>query len=552
MSEVSSFRMPWHIWIAALVATALRQIPVLFNLTAHASSGDRMWLPLGYIPKDWLAYTALIHQPAWTGRWFALFNPFTSEPQTGRFIFLFHQSLATIHAATGVDAFWLLEISRCVLIPLLILVLWWFLGPLLPEMRHRSWACWLAALGGGLEFAIRPLISSLPASIVQSSREQLWHLNGWSLFTAMYNPLWLVAFILLLLALRLSLKPEGPSTWRERLYLAGLLTLVWFTHPYTGIALLAILASRFMTGWCLGEHRPWRSLPKVAMPVALGLAIIGAVTSWQMQDSVYRLSTGQFLGSQNASLFWCPVTLFLVGFFAMRGVVRLFANSHPWRFAIMGWILAALFLLSSPLTNGYKFIMYLYLPVCIAAAPAIDDFVVQGTDRILSRLCRLLVVVGLFAASMGNTITAWGDIRSTSVPPREWEDIVERLRCTPPGNVFAPPWLGNIIPSVTHHRVSVGHWFMTPDWDTKAKFYQRVVGDPTSHPETLRRFLKTQSIRYVIVPRSSVPKFRICIGSAITECAEFDTLALLQLSEQSGLDYSDDSLGVNGHLRTSE
>src|SRR6185503_18610596 len=178
----------------ALGVALLRALPFLQLIVRQPPRGY-VYMPIGYLPKDWLAYVALIRQAADTGR-LLLANPFTTEPQQGRFVLLFHQALGALHLATGIDPFWLLELSRVPLLLVFFAVLWRFLGHLFVERRVKLWACALAAFAGGVEPFVLPLARALlsPATSQRIDRE-LWHFYGWSGFAAFYNPLWIAALV---------------------------------------------------------------------------------------------------------------------------------------------------------------------------------------------------------------------------------------------------------------------------------------------------------------------------------------------------------------------
>ena len=77
-------------------------------------------------------------------------------------------------------------------------MLWRFLTPILPNERHRGWACWLVALSGGFEFIALGLGALLrdrgllSPAVVDTMQQDLSHLQGWNSFQSFHNPLWIV------------------------------------------------------------------------------------------------------------------------------------------------------------------------------------------------------------------------------------------------------------------------------------------------------------------------------------------------------------------------
>ena len=101
--DKSSSRMPLSVWIAGTIAAFLRAIPFLIT-RLEAPPPGLVHLPFGFNPIDWLQYAAIINQ-AQPANPLLLTDPFTTDPQKGRFILLFHSALSVIHAATGIDIF---------------------------------------------------------------------------------------------------------------------------------------------------------------------------------------------------------------------------------------------------------------------------------------------------------------------------------------------------------------------------------------------------------------------------------------------------------------
>jgi hypothetical protein len=88
--------------IATLVA-GLRAIPFLITQIADPPAGQTI-LPVGYLPRDMLAYVALVRQ-AELNPTPTLLNPFTTEPQSGRYLSLLLWLLGLLCRAPGLIRF---------------------------------------------------------------------------------------------------------------------------------------------------------------------------------------------------------------------------------------------------------------------------------------------------------------------------------------------------------------------------------------------------------------------------------------------------------------
>ena len=501
---------PRSILLAGLGVAALLAIPYAVVRLAAPPPGSA-YLPVAWAPHDWLVYVALVEQP-WADAGAFLSNPFTTEPQSGRFVLVLLQVLNTLHHVTGLSGGALLELARPPLLLLFVLALWSFVSRVLASDRDRRWAALLVLLSGGWEFVLMALADALPRGVGDVVRENLWHLYGWSTFAAAYNPLWLAGLSLLLAFLARALAPEGPGR-REAAVAAGVLVLLWFTHPYSAVAAAGILAGAWAARRLLGEPAPARR--RGPMRAALGAAalVIGVVTLWQRGDPVFRASTGAFVGTHDVSIFWYPLTFGVLLVFAIRGLARWVREAHPWRFAIGGGLGGAALLASSDLLNGYHFVPYLHVLLCVAAAPAVADAFERAREAPRGRLVRAALAVALFASTAANTALSVRATRDARVPA-SLAAALERLGALPPGNVLAPAWVGNAIPAYGPHRVYVGHYFMTPDHEARRLAVEVILADPQGHAADLRRIVETQRIDYCLVPAPRAGAIAASLGPA--------------------------------------
>lgn len=522
-------RVPWIVWTMALGAAALRALPFLQLLWTRPPRGYA-YLPIGYIPKDWLAYVALIRQPRDTGR-LLLGNPFTTEPQDGRFVLFFHQALGAVHAATGIDPFWLLELSRVPLLLVFFAVLWRFTGRVFAPRRQRVWACGLVAFAGGIEPFVLPLAqAALPAAMGERLERDLWPLHGWSGFGSFYNPLWVAALILLLVTLRPLLQPGGPAGWRDFAQTGVGFVALALTHSYSAILVAVILGGVAVLELALEPAAGWRRSWRAAVALAPAAAVVVAIAAWQLRDPVFRASASGVVGAQAASLFLLPITQGALAFFALRGFQRWARERHPYRLAFGGWLLGVALLASSTLLNGYHFVYGLYLPLCLAAAPAIAE--AEERWRVRGGLGWVplgAVMVLLFASPLWITAGALRDAREQSLVPRSFVPVLADLRSAPPTNVLAPPYLGNVIPALTPHRVWVGQWFMTPDYAARVRWYASMVERPEAQARILPVLVDQHRIGIVVVPAVSAGRIAALLAPRVERVAGQGELATIYL-----------------------
>jgi len=483
------------LWLVGvpLAAGVMRMLPLLAQRFVPPPAGTA-YLPVTYLPKDFLQYAAMSRQVVADGAFFFA-NPFTTEPQADRFVLLFHWAVGGLARGLGASPFTVFEWSRVPLLLLFFATLWWFLGPVGLERRDRCMAIGLVFLAGGLADFIRPFAGALPPTWAHRLLQDTSPLHGWSGFAGFYNPLWIAALTLALVVLR-PLLSEGERSAGRLACTAGALTLLFFVHPYTALGVGAVAATHaawtFATG-AAGTRR--RALESIAALTAAG-GLAGCVSLWQLQDAVYRQSTGGVIGDQNLSVLWYPLTLGVLGALAWQGARRWPPAHTAARDALLVWAGVVATLHWLPFLNGYKFAFLLPLPVCVLAAPA-----ARRAFDARRPLLGVALAVALFGGSVLQSVEAVRTIGEVSATSRDLLDMADRLAEEPRGHALVPSGLGNVLPALTGHRVWMGHWFLTPDFFEREATFARLTTKPQLASQ-LRDLVATQDIRYVVVPRA--------------------------------------------------
>ena len=492
---------PWFVWTAGAVMALLRSIP--FVQTFFVSRPGFESLPVGFIPKDWFAYAAMIRRVGEDGM--LLSNPFTTDPQGGRFILLYHEVLGAIHSVTGIDPLILLEASRWPVTIVFAVVLWRFLCRLFADRSHIRWAFFLVMFSGGMEYPVVIAMQHLavagvgPVVVWRQAVQDMWHLYGWNTYQSAFNPLWMSGLTGILLFADILVSGQRPGIRRVAAATAGFFVL-WYVHSYSAVAVAGLACGVAVVRWA----RDWRfpgvlvlNYLKLFVP---GLMLVGAVSLWQSADSVFRASAGGFFGSQAPSFFWMPLTLGVPGLLALRGWMA--GGPTVGRDVVAGWTLAAVLMSVSTLINGYHFVFLIHIPLCIAAAPVVSEIASKG------RATFIVICVLLFSSTVFSTIQASRDVGGLSQVPSEAMAVVRDLADERSGNVMAPAELGNIIPAFGPHKVWTGQWFMTPGYAERAAKYRTWFGSPegpAAHRDEIMQSLATGRIKWLIVPTALVP-----------------------------------------------
>jgi hypothetical protein len=500
---------PWPVLTAVAVVAALRGLPWLVLRSLPGPAGS-IQLPLPFVPKDWLVYVAFVIAPADPGSTW-LSNPYTTEPQDGRFILLLHQLLGAVHGLTGLSGGLLLEAVRPPLLLVLAITLWWFLGPIFSDQRERQWAALLVLLSGGVHGVVVAAARGLPGWIPELLVQDLRQVNGWSTFESAFNPVWLAGLSLLLVVVGLALR-RGPVGWRGGVALAGALVTLWCTHAYSAVASLAIVGAALVAELLLGEEG-WAGRGERLAWLVAGLLAVVAVALWQRGDPVFRATAGGFFGKQGLPPSWYPLTLGALLPLALLGLAGWAKARHPWRLVVGGWLVAVALLHGSDLVNGYHFVPYLHIPVAIAAAPAL----VRSLDRWRRFGDRVRPAVLLLALVVGAPLATWDAVRTRSDSQLDAGAVavVERLGRLPPGRVLAPVEVGQLVPGLAGHRTFLGHWFMTPGHGERRALLDRLLARPEAEADAWRRLVSEARIDYVVTPEARAGAVEQALGGAV-------------------------------------
>lgn len=524
--KAGSNRIPAWFWLIPTLVVLLRLLPVFWLKLASPPEGAA-FAGVSYIPKDFLAYTAFIRQVPEDGAFF-FHNPFTTEPQSPRFLLLFHWVTGVAANVLHISPLNALEYSRVPLTFLFFATLWWFLRPMLPERKDRVMAAVLVAFASGFESWLQVIAPHLPEAFRSTFLQETWALYGWNLFASFFNPLWTAALIAAMLALRPMLVPTERS--HRDLVLMGIsFLLVYAIHPYTAIGILGIAAMLPVVSLLSGASLDWKRHLQNAMALGAGCLVIALLNQWQMADPVYKLSAGNIWGPQNSSVFWYPFTLGVLGWMAVFGIRRWLKLERALCLNLLAWITAIVLLHSSPILNGYKFVFLLPLPLCIFAAPIAREVLgkIRGTDA-QARWLAVAAGIALFAGVAFQTFQAvQSTLRGNVVSPSLMQ-VVQTLSTRPAGNAMVPTSLGNVLPAFTHHRVWIGQWFLTPNYGERSQAFEQFTTNPALRQQ-FRDVVRQQQIRYVVVQASRAGLVSEQLEGAVTERINHGNLELLVL-----------------------
>lgn len=493
--------------LISLLVPLLSMIPTWNGYREERPPG-KVFIGFRYLADDQYTYASFIGQAADEGRLF-MENRFTTEPQKGRFLLLYMWITGQICRVTGlgIPAAW--ELMRLVTGVAFMLAAWSFISLLFQNPGSRTLAYLLVAFSGGIGWALylitgEPGPGLTPAYLKDAFNYQ-WN---WSTFGSMLMPLWVAPAAIFLLCARL-LAQEGKSLAIMRPLLGFILPpLIWFMHPYTGIAAyfafglfpFVPVASALWRTEAIDWKRFRGNLAKV-FPALLSFVIVASYLLWAQQDEVYAINgRGIFTWNPTYSVFLYPFAYGLLLPLSMYGLR--WGGSLPAgaRDIMIAWLTSSVLLSVNPFFSGVKFQYLVHLPLALFAAYGVVELRRRFEyARTLSTGVGALVLGALLF--LNTPLILVKDLPSTSDNPLIYVstaeiDAMKFLNSQPPGNVLCGAKAGNRIPWLAAKKVYVGHWFLTIKHIEKqaeiAAFF-----DPRVHADQKRAWLYEHGIRYV-------------------------------------------------------
>lgn len=511
-------------WGLFVLVALLHALPFVRAVGGHPPEG-RAYVPVGHVPKDSLAYVALLRQVPDSGR-FAFANPFDNAPGSGRVLMPLLWLIGAVAAGLRANPFWALELARVPLLALFFWLLWRLTLRVYSDERERKWAVGLVGFSGGLEFLVAPWASHLPAPVGRVFAQELARENGWSTFASLQNPLWIAGLALAVLVLgaifRPNTRPRNAVAW---LGLGGF-ALYW-VHPYSAIAVVAVALVYPVLGWLLDDAPVRQTGGACVSGAILALVLVAPIVFWQLQDPGYGAATGGVFGQQLLSVFWYPLAFGAVGVLALRAWRNPanFFGGH--RLGLLSWVVAVALLQSCPFLNGYHFTFFLHLPLALLAAPEVARLDREWTSA-RQRVWRAGLWALLFLGAAANSLDALADVGERGAVPAGSIALAKRLGTLPPGNVAAPGEVGVLVPAFGPQRSYVGHWFLTPDFRAREEAYWRAL----DRPQELGSWLSGNDIRYLVLPKERAPAASAALGSRLFGVEPFPPWVLALLEER--------------------
>ncbi|MFL7794403.1 MAG: hypothetical protein AB8I69_19835 [Anaerolineae bacterium] len=476
-------------------------------------------------PVDYHSYLSRMWQ-GYRGRWqFRLL--FTPEPHTGAYFQPFYILLGHLARLFRLGLSLTYHIARVVFGFAMLLAVYRFITHFVASVRTRQVAFLLATTASGLGWLKEVVAPTPPGGI---SPMDFWLSDGFTYLALLTSPHFCAAIGLLVVVFLLLLRrPDGPSLAEGSLTVVASLVL-GVIHPYA--MLLADLLP--VLYWAV----EWLRMRRVAWH---GLATVAAMGVVQLPLLVYALRVFRqpvFAGwsEQNVTLS-PPLGVYLWGYGALLilgGIgVAVCVRRRDWRAAFpLLWIILVAVLGHLPWNLQRRFLEGAQVPMGMLAGVGLAEGLLPLCSRKLrARWCWLAMALVVALAPMSNLyVTAGLTLAAGKRAPSMFQsaDLLAVMDWLGENSewdetVLAGFGTGNLIPARIGHRVVLGHWMETVDYEEKQAAVVRFYDAETPEAER-REMLEEWGVVYVFY------------GAGERSLGDFDpaTVDWLELAFQSG------------------
>ncbi|GAB4398225.1 MAG: hypothetical protein OHK0052_21150 [Anaerolineales bacterium] len=455
-------RLPIHLILWLLLIS----LPYLYAW--QAAGDDYVFTGALLNPLDTATYHAKLYQ-GWRGDW--LFTlPFTADPGSGTPILLFYLALGHLARLTHLPLMLVFHLARLLAAIVLYFSLKNFIAAALPQ-EHRQNALLLALFGSGLGWLV---------AFLGAQTADLWVAEAYPFLSAYINPHFPLSLALLLYLL-------NPTTRRNILLNLMLTLLLTILSPFGGLLALGICGAGAV--WVIWSTRRLPALSDLASLFALAVGALPLSLYYLWLTRVHpQLAAWNAQNLTPAPPLWDtllafapPLLLIPLSLPYLRAPAENSQQTETRRLILI-WLLIALVLLYAPIGLQRRFLMGVYVPLAILAAPGICALQKRWQHSLFWSVATLtnalLLLIAIFAAL---THPPQLYLTRDEAAALHWID-----QNTPAHALFlASPEMGSFIPGYTGRRVFYGHPFETihaQQMQTLVENFFRATSQPEDAP----------------------------------------------------------------------
>jgi hypothetical protein len=434
-------------------------------------------------PVDYHSHLAKMWQ-GYRGEWrYRLL--FTPEEHEGVFLQTFYVALGHVARLFGLGLPLTYQLARVGFGFAMLLTVYRFIALFVASVRTRQVAFLLATVASGLGW-LTEAVASTPSGGV--SPMDFWLSDGFTYLALLTSPHFCAAIGLLLIVFLLLLRrTDGPSPAEGALAVFASLVL-GVIHPYAMLLADLLPVLYWVVEWFRMRRVVWRGLAAVvAMGVvqlplliyALGVFRLPVLAGWSRQNVTLSPPLGVYLWGYGV-----PLILGGIG-------VTVCVRRRDWRVAFpLLWIGLVAVLAHLPWNLQRRFLEGVQVPMGLLAGIGLAEGLLPLCSRKLrARWCWLAMALVVALAPMSNLyVTAGLTLAAGKRAPAMFQsaDLLAVMDWLGENSEWDETVLsgfqtGNLIPARIGHRVVLGHWMETADYEEKqaavARFYDAETPD---------------------------------------------------------------------------
>ena len=425
---------------------------------------------------------------------------YTTEPQPRIILNLFFLGLGFFAKIFNLSALAVFQISRIILIPVFVFILYLFLSLLFKEKLKRKlgliFTCFSAGLGGVLSLLFTFPLLQIPID--------LWIPEAITFQSLYLNPLYIFSFILIISIFLLILLAKKNASYKYSL-LAGICGLILFQiHPYD----IPIISLTLFIFWILSsliEKRINWNLFKHCLIFAV-ISLPSVIYYFWL--SISHFVTAERIAQASSLLITPSIWAFIWGYgfilpLALTGIYFFFKKKSSYFLLLIAWLIVNIALLSFPLPLQRKMTEGLHIILSIFAIEGIW-LIHQKFNLLKNKFLWLIIFILLFNYSNIFIIKRDIDYYKTSYfsIPKELISSMEWLRINSPeeANVISNSDMitNNLIPAFSVRKIYFGHRIETIQAERKEKEISWFFGTNKDDSEKYS-FLQKENLDYVFI-----------------------------------------------------
>jgi hypothetical protein len=486
----------WVIVVSAVIVAAAA-LPYLTGYLAQTPDLRFSGSVMGQV--DYHSHLAKMWQ-GYRGEWrYRLL--FTSEPHRGAYVQTFYVALGHLARITRLELPVAYHLARSLFSVWMLLGIYRFLSLFVSSIRTRRVAFVLITIASGLGWLTEMLV---PTTVGGVSPIDFWLLDAFTYLAVLAFPHFCAAVALLLSTYIFLLKrAEGPNLWEGILAVLASLVL-GVIHPYALLLADAVPLIYWGVESLRIRHMHWRGIFTVAIMGVSQMPLL-VYDLWVFRTQpVFAAWAAQnvTLSPPPSAYLWGYGLLLILGTVGLAVWAR---RDWPGLAFPLIWIVLVAVLTYIPWNLQRRFVEGVQVPLGLLAGVGVAEGLFPPlSGHRLSRL-RWLAMASLVALAsvsnlyltIGYTVTA-ASRDSRLFWPAEVVTGVDWLGkyTEPDDTVLSSFEVGNLIPGRIGHRVVLGHWIETIDYENKQAAVARFFAADTPDEERVA-LLEEQGVAYL-------------------------------------------------------